>query len=105
MKSVSVEELKKMMDQGEEFKLIDVREPHEYEFVNIGAELIPVSQVFDNTDKIPKDKKVVVMCRSGARSGQVIAALQSQLQYDKLYNLEGGILAWADRIDPSKPKY
>jgi rhodanese-related sulfurtransferase len=45
------------------------------------------------------------MCRSGARSGQVIAALEAQLNYDNLYNLEGGILAWADRIDPSKPKY
>lgn len=105
MKTVSVEELKKMIDEGEDFKLIDVREQHEYDFVNLGAELIPVSDVFNKIDRFPKDRKVVVHCRSGARSGQVIEALEVQFKYDNLYNLEGGILAWADRIDPSKPKY
>ncbi len=105
MKSVNVIELKKMMDEGHDFKLIDVREQNEYDLVNLGAELIPVSEVGNNIDKFPKDKKVVVYCRSGARSGQVILALETQLGYDNLYNLEGGILAWAKEIDPSLPSY
>jgi adenylyltransferase/sulfurtransferase len=105
MKSINVQELKSMIDKKEDFKLIDVREQHEYDFANLGAELIPVSQVANNIDKFPKDKKVVVHCRSGARSGQVILYLESNLGYDNLYNLEGGILAWSDQIDSSIPKY
>ena len=105
MKSVTVQELKEMMDNNEDFKLIDVREQNEYDFVNLGAELIPVSEVPANIDKFPKDKKVIVHCRSGARSANVILALEAQFAYDNLYNLTGGILAWSDHIDPSKPKY
>ena len=94
-----------MIDSGEDFKLIDVREQNEYDFVNLGAELIPVSEVFNKLDRFPKDRKVVVHCRSGARSGQVIAALEAELGYNNLYNLEGGILAWAQDIDTSLPTY
>jgi adenylyltransferase/sulfurtransferase len=105
MKSINVKELKRMMDEGEDFKLIDVREPHEFEFVNMGAELIPLSSVLDNANKIPKKKKVIIHCRSGARSGNAILILEAQLGFDNLYNLEGGILAWAKEIDPSLPTY
>jgi adenylyltransferase/sulfurtransferase len=105
MKSLTVQELKQMIDDKEDFKLIDVREQDEYDFVNLNAELIPVSAVADNVDKFPKDKKVVVHCRSGARSGNVILALEAEYGYDNLYNLEGGIIAWAREIDPSLPTY
>jgi len=105
MKSVTVQELKAMMENGEDFKLIDVREQNEYDFVNLGAELIPVAQVPENIDRFPKDKKVVVHCRSGARSGNVISMLEAQYNYDNLYNLTGGIVAWAKEIDPSLPTY
>ncbi len=94
-----------MIDNGEDFKLIDVREQDEYDFVNLGAELIPVAQVADNLDKFPKDRKVVVHCRSGARSGNVIKLLEANHGYDKLYNLTGGIIAWAQEIDPGLPTY
>jgi len=105
MKSVTVQELKSMIDADEDIKIIDVREQHEYDLVNLGAQLIPVSQVASNLNNFPKDKKVIVHCRSGARSAQVIALLEAQKGHDNLYNLTGGILAWAKEIDNSLPTY
>ncbi|MEP0365527.1 MAG: rhodanese-like domain-containing protein [Cyclobacteriaceae bacterium] len=104
MKSVTVKELKSMMDSGEDFQLIDVREPNEYEVANIGGELIPLATVPLHVDKFAKDKKVIVHCRSGKRSANAVNFVEQQ-GYDNLYNLEGGILAWSDEIDPSIPKY
>lgn len=105
MKEISVKELKEWMDKGEDFQLIDVREPNEYEVAEIGGELIPLATVPDNADKIAKDKKVVVHCRSGKRSANAIQFLEQQHGFDNLYNLTGGILAWSDEIDPDIQKY
>lgn len=105
MKEITVEELKDMQDSGEDFQLIDVREPHEYDFANLGGELIPLATVLNNADKISRDKKVVVHCRSGARSGTAIQQLEQKFGFTNLYNLKGGILAYSDRIDPDIPKY
>ncbi|MEM9324433.1 MAG: rhodanese-like domain-containing protein [Bacteroidota bacterium] len=105
MKEITVQELKKLLDEGVDFQLIDVREPNEFEFANLQGELIPLSAVPDNVDKFSKDKQVVVHCRSGARSGNAIQYLEQNHGFDNLYNLKGGILAWADEIDPSVPKY
>jgi adenylyltransferase/sulfurtransferase len=104
MKEISVAELKTKIDNKEDFKLIDVREEHEYEICNIGGELIPMATVPERLSEIPKDKTVVVHCRSGARSANVCLFLESQ-GYNNVYNLKGGILAWANEIDPSMPKY
>ena len=82
-----------------------MREPHEYEIANIGAELIPMGEVMDNIDKISKTKQVIIHCRSGARSGAIVQALESEMGFNNLYNLTGGILAYADEIDPSLEKY
>jgi sulfur-carrier protein adenylyltransferase/sulfurtransferase len=105
MKEVTVSELKSMMDNQEDFQLIDVREPFEYDIANIGAELIPMGDIPDNLDKISKDKKVILHCKSGARSGNMAQYLESQHGFDNIYNLKGGILAWADQIDPTVQKY
>ena len=105
MKEVNVQELKKMMDEGVDFQLIDVREPREHEFANIGGELIPMGQILNKVDKIDKEKKVVVYCRSGNRSANVVKALEQKYGYNNLYNLKGGILDWSEEIDPSVPKY
>jgi len=105
MKTVTVQELKQMMDNNEDFQLIDVREKHEFDFVNINAELYPLSEINDHKSKFEKDKKVIVHCRSGARSGNVITMMETELGYTNLYNLTGGILAWAEQIDPSLPTY
>lgn len=101
MKELSVTELKKMMDAYEDFQLIDVREEHEAEAANIGGILIPMGTVMDHLDEIAKDKKVVVHCRSGKRSATVIQALEQQHGYTNLYNLKGGIMAYAAEIDPT----
>ena len=105
MKTKTVTELKQMLDAKENFQLIDVREEHEFEICNLNGELIPMGEIPDNVEKISKDKPVVVHCRSGKRSGNVIQYLESNFGYTNLYNLEGGILAWADEIDNAMPKY
>jgi len=105
MKEVNVHELKKMMDDQEDFQLIDVREPREHEYCNIGGELIPMGTIISRIDQIKKDKKVVIYCRSGNRSANVVMALEQKYGYNNLYNLKGGILDWSDDIDPSIPKY
>ena len=105
MKTIDVIKLKSLIDSGADFQLIDVREENEFQFANLNGELIPLSAIPDNVDKISRDKQVVIHCRSGARSGQAINFLEANHGYDNLYNLEGGILDWSDKIDPSIPKY
>ncbi len=105
VKEITVSDLKAMMDAKEDFQLIDVREQHEFDIANLAGELIPLGNIPDATDKISTDKKVIIHCRSGARSAQAVQYLQQKLGTDNLYNLKGGILAWSDQIDPSIPKY
>jgi len=105
MKEISVQELKEMMDKQEDFQLVDVREDFEYEMSNLGGELIPLGGILIEVDKIAKDKPVVLMCRSGRRSAAAIMQLEQQFGFDNLTNLRGGILAWAEDIDPSIQVY
>lgn len=105
MKEVTVQELKKMLDAGADFQLIDVREPHEYDICNLGGELIPQGEIPHSVDRISKDKQVVVHCRSGARSGNMVQWLEKNHGFTNLYNLKGGVLAWAKEIDPEMPTY
>jgi adenylyltransferase/sulfurtransferase len=105
MKEKTPLELKAMIDAGEDIQIIDVREPNEYNICHINAELIPMNEVPDHLSRISKDKPVVIHCRSGARSGKVIDYLEQAHGYTNLYNLKGGILAWADQIDPTMSKY
>jgi sulfur-carrier protein adenylyltransferase/sulfurtransferase len=105
MKEVTVKELKAMLDAKEDFQLIDCREPHEADICEIGGELIPQGDIPHNIDQISKTKKVVIHCRSGSRSGNIVRWLEQNHGFTNLYNLKGGILAWADEIDPSVTKY
>lgn len=105
MKEVTAQELKKLMDQNADFQLIDVREPHEYDICNLNGELIPMSDIPNNVDKIAKDKQVVIHCRSGKRSGDMLLWLEKNHGFNNLYNLKGGILAWAKEVDPEFPTY
>ena len=105
MQEITVHQLKSMIDAKEDFQLIDVREEYEYDICQIGGELIPMGEVADQVEKISKDKKVVVHCRSGKRSASIIQMLEQEHGYKNLYNLKGGILAWADEIDTSVSKY
>jgi len=94
MKEITQEELKNWMSMEKDFQLIDVREVHEYNEFNIGAELMPLSSFVAHVDKIKEDLPVVVHCRSGARSAQAIQFLVKERGYDNLYNLVGGVLDW-----------
>lgn len=105
MKEVTPAELKQMIDSKEEFQLIDVREEYEAEICTIGGKLIPMGTVLQHVEEIPKDKKVVVHCRSGKRSATVIATLEQQFGFTNLYNLKGGILGYADEVDNSLERY
>ncbi|MFY0686812.1 MAG: molybdopterin-synthase adenylyltransferase MoeB [Cyclobacteriaceae bacterium] len=101
---IDVKQLNSMIQNKEDFQLIDVREQYEYDIANLKGELIPLSQVLDHVDEIASDKTVVVHCRSGKRSADAIEMLEDQ-GFTNLVNLKGGILAWADEIDPSMAKY
>jgi adenylyltransferase/sulfurtransferase len=105
MKEVTVQELKALKDSNANFQLIDVRESHEVDICEIGGELIPQGEIPHNVDKIAKDKQVIIHCRSGARSGNMVKWLETNHGFTNLYNLKGGILAWAKEIDTSMPTY
>jgi sulfur-carrier protein adenylyltransferase/sulfurtransferase len=103
---ISVEQLKERIDAGTAPFVLDVREAHEYAIVDIGAPLIPVGELAQNLHRLtfPKTTEIVVHCKSGARS-QRAALILKENGYTNVSNLAGGILAWADRIDKSLPKY
>jgi len=105
MKEITVQELKALQDSGADYQLIDVREPHEFEFCNLNGELIPQAEIPHNVDKIDRSKQVILHCRSGARSGNMVLWLEKNHGFENLYNLKGGILAWSKEIDPSVPQY
>jgi sulfur-carrier protein adenylyltransferase/sulfurtransferase len=103
--AISVQELKRKTDAREAFELIDVREPFEYEIARIdGAKLIPLGEIADRMDELQREQAIVVHCHSGKRSAQAVRLLQ-QRGFSNVYNLEGGIDAWSDQIDPNVPKY
>ena len=101
---LSVKDLKKRIDAGEEVYIIDVREPFEYKIAQIGGKLIPQNDVPQRLAEIDRDREVIVQCKSGGRS-QRIAEFLKQAGYPRVVNLAGGILAWSAEIDPTVPKY
>jgi sulfur-carrier protein adenylyltransferase/sulfurtransferase len=101
---IQVEELKRRLDAGDHLFVLDVREPHEYQICNIGGHLIPLGDLPKRVNELDSSREIVAHCRSGVRSGKAVAFLQ-QAGFKKVHNLAGGILAWADRVDPKMPKY
>lgn len=104
MKEITVIELKELIDNKEDFQLIDVRETFEYETSNLGGDNIPLAEVLNKLEDISKDKHVILQCRSGKRSAQALQLLASK-GYTNLSNLKGGILAWKESIDPEMIVY
>jgi molybdopterin/thiamine biosynthesis adenylyltransferase/rhodanese-related sulfurtransferase len=105
MKEITPRELKAKLDAKEDFTLIDVREPFERDIATIGGVSIPLAEVVNRAGEIPKDKPVVIYCRSGGRSGRACAELEQRFQFKNLINLAGGILRWSDDVDPAVKKY
>ncbi|MGW4211960.1 adenylyltransferase/sulfurtransferase MoeZ [Lentzea sp. NPDC004789] len=100
-------ELKHKQESGEDFLLVDVREPHEYEIVKIpGSVLIPKDRILSGEafSELPQDKPLVLHCKSGARSAEALAALHKAGFKDAVH-VGGGVLAWAREVDPSLPTY
>ena len=101
---LSVKELKRRMDAGENLFILDVREPFEYQIANIGGKLIPQNEVPQRLSEIDRNQEIIVQCKSGGRS-QRIAEFLKQSGFPNVANLAGGILAWSDEVDPRVPKY
>lgn len=106
MQEITVIELKNKMDKGEDFELIDVRQPDEYAFAKIpGAKLIPLGEIMRRMDELDENKEIIVHCKMGGRSARAIEALQHAGFKGDLKNLKGGITAWSNEVDSSVPKY
>src|SRR6202451_260113 len=97
-------ELKQRLDRGDDLFVLDVREPHEYQICNINGYLLPLGDLPKRVHELDSSREIVAHCRSGKRSAKAVAFLQ-QAGFRKVHNLAGGILAWADRVDPRMPKY
>jgi adenylyltransferase/sulfurtransferase len=97
-------DVKAKIDRGDNFVLIDVREPHEYQICNIpAAKLIPLGQLPQRLDELDRDIEIVAHCKSGMRSAKAVGIL-TEAGF-RARNMKGGILAWSDKVDPSVPKY
>ena len=100
MNNITVEELKKRLDAGEELHIVDVREPHENTEFNIGGVLIPLGKIqsmqIDEIEDL-KEKEVICYCRSGNRSGQACMFLDA-MGFKNTKNLVGGMLAWQEKV-------
>ena len=105
MKSISPKELKAMMDSGNEFQLIDIRDDYEYNICCIGGEKINMYSIPDNINQISRNNKVIIYCRTGSRSLNIVKFLEESFSFDNVYNLDGGILRWRDDIDSSLVAY
>jgi molybdopterin/thiamine biosynthesis adenylyltransferase/rhodanese-related sulfurtransferase len=100
-------QLKAKLDHGEQITIIDVREPHEWQIANLagyGARLLPLGQLPHRLNDISPMDNIVVHCKVGGRSAQAYEVLKNA-GYTRIKNLQGGILAWADQVDPSMQKY
>jgi adenylyltransferase/sulfurtransferase len=101
---IQVEELKRKLDAGEDVFILDVREPHEGQICSLGGRLIPLGDLPRRVHELDSAREIVAHCRSGERSAKAVAFLR-QAGFRKVRNLAGGILAWADRVEKSMPKY
>lgn len=105
VKGVNPDQLKEMMDQGDDFVIIDVREPDELDICSLDGINIPLGMLDKEIEQIPTNKPAIVLCRSGKRSYMAILFLQQEYQLDNLFNLNGGIIAYARDIDKDMRVY
>ena len=102
---LSVQELNEMMQRGDDFLLLDVREPFEENIARIeGAKLVPLGELESRLDELPRDQKIAVHCKSGGRSAKAVE-LMKQSGFEDVWNVTGGINAWSEEIDPKVPLY
>jgi adenylyltransferase/sulfurtransferase len=104
MPEITVEELKRRQDSGEDIFVLDVREPHEYQISNLGGYLIPLGDLPKRVSELDSSREIVAHCKMGGRSAKAVDFLR-QAGFTKVKNLKGGINAWAEKVDPRMPKY
>jgi adenylyltransferase/sulfurtransferase len=107
IQEITVEALKARLDSGERPALLDVREPFEWNIVNLGAygaRMIPLKELQGRENEMDREQELIIYCRSGSRSAKAAEYLQAQ-GFRNVFNLKGGVRAWAERIDTSLPTY
>ncbi|MHB2022794.1 MAG: adenylyltransferase/sulfurtransferase MoeZ [Mycobacteriales bacterium] len=103
--TITATELKEMFDRGEDFLLVDVREPAEYEIVRIpGAVLIPKGELPARLAELPQDRPVILHCKTGGRSAEALAMLKAA-GFSSAKHVQGGVTAWAQQVDQTLPTY
>ncbi|HEX2444441.1 MAG TPA: rhodanese-like domain-containing protein [Vicinamibacterales bacterium] len=103
--AVTVEELKAKIERGEAPAIVDVREPREWDICRIeGATLIPLGELPQRMEELDRRREMVVLCKVGGRSARAVAFLRQQ-GFENVHNLDGGIVAWIDRVDPTQRRY
>ena len=102
--SISVEDLKEKLDAKADIFVLDVREPHEYQICNLNGYLIPLGDLPKRVNELDSSREIIAHCKMGGRSAKAVTFLRTS-GFKKVYNLTGGITAWANKIDPKMPKY
>lgn len=105
MKEISPSDLKARLDKGEDWQIIDVREEHELDICKFTDTHIPMGEIVSRVNELRQDCSVVIHCRSGIRAQAVIHTLEEKFDLNNLYNLSGGILAWAEEVDITLERY
>jgi len=101
---IQAEELKRRLDAGESLFLLDVREEYEYEISNIGGHLIPLAELPRRTRELDASQEIIALCKMGPRGARAVELLR-QAGFERVRNLDGGLRAWSERVDPALPRY
>ncbi len=106
MKIISPVQLKELIDSSNnDFQLIDIRDEYEFDICCIGGEKINMYSITDSLDKLSREKKIIIYCRTGSRSATIVSLLEKNFSFKNVYNLDGGIMKWRQDVDPSIKEY
>ena len=106
MKIISPVQLKELIDSSNnDFQLIDIRDEYEFDICCIGGEKINMYSITDSLDKLSREKKIIIYCRTGSRSATIVSLLEKNFSFKNVYNLDGGIMKWSQDVDPSIKEY
>ena len=101
MKTICPKECKDRIAKGENLEIIDIRELYEYNQCNIGSRHIPMSEIIEKHKELDAKNQIVILCRSGKRAEAVANLLECETQFKEVWIVEGGIIAWKERVDPT----
>ena len=106
MKIISPVQLKELIDSSNnDFQLIDIRDEYEFDICCIGGEKINMYSITDSLEKLSREKKIIIYCRTGSRSATIVSLLEKNFSFKNVYNLDGGIMKWRQDVDPSIKEY